>query len=143
MARLSGETQTAEKVYTRYGKLAAQKGFALLEAVALVNRSLIALNRGENAQAELLAAHAGRVLAHQPRSWPWLHIAMIRCALATAKGDQVKATQWWELAVDRGLEQVRSADLATSVEVLVQAAQAQGWSEMEAQATHILDGVRS
>lgn len=142
VARLSGQTEEAESVYARYGKLAHQRGFALLEAVSYINRSLMALTGGNHARAEALAAQAGQILAHRPRSWPWLHIAMIRCALAAVKGEQGKAQQWWELAVDRGLEQVRSPDLSTSVEVLVQATQTQGWSEMEEKAKQILDGVR-
>ncbi|MFT5583982.1 MAG: ATP/maltotriose-dependent transcriptional regulator MalT, partial [Cognaticolwellia sp.] len=142
VARLSGETDEAEAVFSRYGKLAHQKGFALLEAVSHINRALIALSRGDYANAEALAAQAGQVLAHRPRSWPWLYIAMIRCAVSATKGEQAKSLQWWELAVDRGLEQVRSPDLATAVEVLVKAAQIQGWSEVEESAKRILEGVR-
>ena len=102
----------------------------------------MALTGGDYLKAEALTAEAGQVLAHQPRSWPWLYIAMIRCALSATKGEQTKSQQWWEMAVDRGLEQVRSLDLATSVEVLMQAAKTQGWSEMEENASRILESVR-
>ncbi len=142
VARLSGQTDEAEAVLSRYGKLARQKGFSLLEAVSHINRSLMALTGGDYLKAEALTAEAGQVLAHQPRSWPWLYIAMIRCALSATKGEQTKSQQWWEMAVDRGLEQVRSLDLATSVEVLMQAAKTQGWSEMEENASRILESVR-
>lgn len=138
VARLRGQVERARQIYETYGSLAHAKGFFLLEAVSIINRALLALNGSDLHQAETLAIQAAQVMATRPRSWLWLHIAMIRAAAAAQAGDLDRTTQWWELARERGLEDVRTSDLYGPLRLVSQSAERHGWADLQASASRIL-----
>jgi tetratricopeptide (TPR) repeat protein len=142
VARYRGDSETAQGLYTVYTRLAHARGYALLEAVGWLNLALIALGQTKPGRADLHARRASQAMARSPRSWVWMYVGLIRAACAASAGDQDKTDQWWRLAVDHGLRNLRSPDLWVPLSIVAESSKAQGWHELEDQSWALLATVK-
>ncbi len=138
VARYRGDADAAEDLYTTYTRLAHARGYSLLEAVGWLNLALIALGHKNVALADLHARRAGQAIARAPRSWVWMYVGVIRAAAAAHSQDEERANQWWKLAVDHGMQKLRSPDLWLPLSILADAAKENGWESLEEQSWTLL-----
>ncbi|MCB9764926.1 MAG: protein kinase [Alphaproteobacteria bacterium] len=133
VARFRGERDVAERRYQTYTRLAHTWGYPLHQGVGHINLALLALEEEEFFRSDMEARRAGEALALQPRNWVWLYVALIRAACAAQAGQHSQTSQWWKLAVERGLEHVASRDLWRPLSLVAGGAAENGWAELEEQ----------
>ena len=81
-------------------------------------------------------------MARSPRSWVWMYVGLIRAACAAHGGDEAKTNQWWKLAVDHGLRNLRSPDLWVPLSIVAEASKARQWAALEEQSWALLATVK-
>ena len=141
VSRFRGEDEQARGLYNQFVRLARMRSFSEMEAVGSLNLALMSLVDREFRQADRHAMEAAQALASMRRHWAWLYIAAIRAACAARGANYQAARQWWSLARERGVDQVRSDDLRTPLDVLVDAAGTLGWRDLAGDAKRVRDRI--
>ena len=130
VARHSDDSARARTIYQQLLNMAKARDYPEMAAVAYLNLALLALMRKDFRAADLHATEAGKALARRKRHWAWLYVASMRAACAARAGNRHAAKQWWTLARERGVDQVRSKDVLIPLEVIHEAASKLGWNDM-------------
>jgi hypothetical protein len=138
VCRFKDRPDEARALYARYTRMARLRGYEVLQAVGHLNMALLDLGARSFPDADREANSAAEALATQPRHWVWVYVGLVRAACAAKRGDQRAASQWWNLATERGLTDLRSADLWIPLMVLNSEAHSLGWTELEQNARSAL-----
>ena len=64
--------------------------------------------------------------------WGWLYLSLIQAVCSAHMGSQKDTAHWWELAAERGLDQIHSEDLRLPLEALHHEVKRRGWDELTA-----------
>jgi len=138
VCRFQDRPDEARALYARYTRMARLRGYEVLQAVGHLNMALLDLGARSFPDADREANSAAEALATQPRHWVWVYVGLVRAACAAKRGDQRTASQWWNLATERGLTDLRSADLWIPLMVLNSEAHSHGWTDLERNARSAL-----
>jgi len=76
-------------------------------------------------------------LQSSPRHALWLHVGVLRAALAAEEGDERTCRAWWSVARERGLEARGGSELRPALHWLCERAAARGWNDVVAKAAAI------
>jgi tetratricopeptide (TPR) repeat protein len=138
VCRFQMKSAEAQEIYTRYTRLARLRGYEVLQAVGHVNLALLDMTAGRINESDRHAIAAGEALVTQPHHWVWVYVGLVRSACASGRGERRAAIQWWNLATERGLSDLRSADLWIPLMKLNKESHSRGWTDLERNARSAL-----
>jgi len=132
--RYRGDTRNAERFYETVVRFSTDRQWAGSAAVAHLNLALVHMERNAPRMARIAIEQAEAQLQQRPRHWAWMFIGLMRAVWAAQEGDERTCRAWWAVANERGLERIRTADLLMPIQLLVDAAQHQGWFDISERA---------
>ncbi len=136
--RYEDQPTKARVLYEQYTRMARLRGYAVLQAVGHLNLALLDLSIQRFQDAERQAKSASETLADSPRHWVWVYVGLIRAACAARRGEHETTLQWWKLAAERGLKNLRSPDLWIPLMILNGEAHSHEWTVLEQEARDVL-----
>ncbi len=125
-----GNLDAAEEIARWAARFAEERGNASARAQACVRLAFLAVARGETARVRQEVELAELSLRDAPRHALWLHVGVLRAAIAAEEGDERTCRAWWTVARERGLESHVGAELRPALHWLCERAAARGWSEL-------------
>ena len=137
--RYRGDTRNAERFYETVVRSATDRQWPGSAAVAHLNLALVHMERNAPRMARISIDQAEAQLQERPRHWAWMFIGLMRATWAAQEGDERTCRAWWAVAKERGVGRIRSADLMVPIQMLVGAAQHQGWPDIAERAGSYLN----
>ncbi len=137
MEMRSGELDESEEAARWAARFADERGDFTARAQACVRLALVAVARGDRGRArpELDAAEAA--LQATPKHWLWMHLGVLRAAVAAEEGDERTCRAWWSVARERGLEVRGGSELRAVLTWLCERAASRGWNDIASRAGSI------
>ncbi len=133
----AGNLETAEEIARWAARFAEERGDQTARAQACLRLALLAVTRGEAARIRGDVDIAEACLQSSPRHALWLHVGVLRAALAAEEGDERTCRAWWSVARERGLEARGGSELRPALHWLCERAAARGWNDVVAKAAAI------
>lgn len=137
MEMRTGDLDAADEVARWAKRFADERGLHNELAQACVRLVLLAVARGERnrVKADVEAAEAS--LQSTPRHPLWLHVSLLKAAVAAEESDERGCRAWWAVARERGVELRAGSELRGSLAWLWERAAAAGWQDIASRAAAI------
>jgi len=125
-----GNLDAAEEIARWAARFAEERGNASAKAQACVRLAILAVAQGETVRVRQEVELAEVSLRDAPRHSLWLHVGVLRAAIAAEEGDERTCRAWWSVARERGLESHAGSELRPALHWLCERAAARGWSDL-------------
>ncbi|MSQ02474.1 MAG: serine/threonine-protein kinase PknK [Myxococcales bacterium] len=133
----AGNVDTAEEIARWAARFAEERGNPGAKAQACVRLAFLALERSDTPRVAAEVEAAEVALRDSPRHSLWLHVGLLRAALAAEEGDERGCRAWWSVARERGIEQRASSELRPALTWLCERAAARHWSDVASRAAAV------
>ncbi len=133
----AGRLDAADEIARWALRFAEERSQHTARAQAAMRLSLLGLARGETSRVKGDLEIAEAALQSNPRHALWMHLGVLRAALAAEEGDERACRAWWSVARERGLEQRCGEELRPVLHWLCERAAARGWTDVVAKAAAI------
>jgi len=136
--RYRGDARNAERFYEMVVRFSTDRSWAGSAAVGHLNLALVHMERDAPRMARISIEQAEAQLQNRPKHWAWMFIGLMRAIWAAQEGDERTCRAWWAVANERGVGRIQSTDMLVPLQMLVGAAQHQGWKDIADRASRYL-----